>query len=791
MNEKSLKVLEYDKIIESLASETAVQGAREMALSLRPYSESQVILEELRNTSEAVSLILRKGPLPTGGFYDIEGSLSLAKKGGTLSMNKLLEVSRNLSITQQVINFVKGDEVPNIPQIKEMTELLVPVPNLQDEIDRCILTEDEMADAASPKLRDLRRNIRLQGEELKNRLNRIITSTENKVYLQDAIVTMRDGRYVIPVKQEHRLKFPGMIHDQSKGGQTLFIEPQAIVDMNNKLKELAVEEEAEIARILAELSSRVGEHYYELKNNQSLMEKLDFIMAKGKLSRSMAGEEPSVTSGKVLKLNKARHPLIDPDKVVPIDLEVGDKYSALIITGPNTGGKTVSLKTAGLLSLMTMSGLHIPAASTSRVPIYGDVFADIGDEQSIEQSLSTFSSHMRNIVAIIGDAWADSLVLLDELGAGTDPTEGAALSISILDKLRRMGASILATTHYTELKKYALSTEGVENASMEFDIETLSPTYRLITGIPGKSNAFEISEKLGLSSEIIEYAENLIEGKDMEFEDVISSIAEDSKAAYEARIEAERLTEEARQLREALSEREAKVEAKRQEILEKARSEARDILRDAKETGKEIQKELTLLRKSGFSPDFNDRFELSKKKLKSAEERYAVRTVQQVNSRPVNADDIKVGDRIKLLTLNQNGEILSLPNEKGDLTVLIGALKINANIRDLMIINEGKERKKPVKAKVKVYGNKSRTVSASINVIGKTLDEALSDVEKYIDDVYIAGLEKVTIVHGRGEGILKQGIRDMLKSNKLVASYQVGVYNEGGEGVTIVTMKKN
>ena len=791
MKEKSLKVLEYNKIIKLLTDLASTSGGKDKASNLKPYTARQEISEELKRTSEGVSLILRKGPLPIGGFYDIRNSLSLAHKGGALTMKQLLEVHYNLLIVQQMISFMKSEELPELPLIRGMTDLLVAVPDLEQEIDRCILTEDEMADAASPKLRDIRRSIRLQSEELRNKLSRIIASTENKTYLQDAIVTMRDGRYVIPVKQEHRQKFPGMIHDQSKGGQTLFIEPQAIVDMNNKLRELAVAEEAEIARILEELSSEVGSHYHEIRNNQGLVEELDFIMAKSKLSRSMNGEEPYVNDGKHLKLMQARHPLIDPDKVVPINIEIGNGYSTLIITGPNTGGKTVSLKTVGLLSLMAMSGLHIPASSESTIPIYGEVFADIGDEQSIEQSLSTFSSHMKNIVEIIDDAWADSLVLLDELGAGTDPTEGAALAISILDKLRKLGASVLATTHYTELKKYALSTEGVSNASMEFDVETLSPTYRLLIGVPGKSNAFEISKKLGLSDKIIEYAEGLIEGGDMEFEDVISSIADDRKAADRDRMEAARLAEEAREVRETLERREEKLEAKRQEILDKAREEARDIIREAKEASKELQKQIKELQERGLSDGAQSKLEEARKKLRDAESKFSTHVVKQINSAPVSAADLKVGDRVKHLTLDQNGEIVSLPDDKGDVMVLIGALKISANVKDLMIINEGKDRKTPAKkAQVKMHTNKSQTISASINVVGKNLEEALSDVEKYIDDVYLAGLERATIIHGRGEGILKRGIRDMLKHNKLVKSYQAGAYNEGGEGVTVVTMKK-
>ena len=544
-------------------------------------------------------------------------------------------------------------------------------------------------------------------------------------------------------------------------------------------------------------------------------------MAKGKLSSKMKGE-PAEISGTtkvgdnsrpsymdfdyvepekegVLKIVQGRHPLIDSEKVVPIDIILGKDYSGLIVTGPNTGGKTVSLKTAGLLSLMAMSGLHIPASSQSSIPIYDEIFADIGDEQSIEQSLSTFSSHMRNIVGILKNAGPKSLVLLDELGAGTDPTEGAALAIAILDKLRQKGTSVLATTHYNELKKYALSTEGVSNASMEFNVETLSPTYRLLMGIPGKSNAFEISEKLGLDPQVIESASQLIERGDMEFEEVIGSLEEDRRRAELDRIEAESLLAKARAKDEYITEKEKDLLQKREDILNKAREEARDIIREAKDTSKEvqreIQRELKSLKRSGKGGEFagiEGRIAEGRGKLTSLEDKFSARTVKQINSDPVSAADIKPGDRVKVLTLNQNGEILSKPDDKGDVMVQVGAIKVNVNIDDLMLINEGKDRKTPAvtKTKVNLRSSKSMTVSASINVQGENLQDALMDVEKYIDDVYIAGLEKVTIIHGRGEGILKKGIRDMLKRNKLVSSAVPGVYNEGGEGVTIVTMKK-
>ena len=809
MNSFALKVLEYDKIIEMLSREAATDEGRRMAEELVPYREAHLIKDERDATTEAASLIMFKGPLPIGGFYDIGRHLSLAKKGGSLTMKELLEVMRDIKVAGDIVSFMKNEDMPSLPIIKGMTDLIVSLPGLRDEIDRCIISEEEMSDNASPKLKDIRRSIARKNEEIRAKLSRFITSADARTYLQDTIVTMRGGRYVIPVKQEHRGKVPGMVHDQSKGGQTLFVEPQAVVELNNGLRELEIAETQEIARILSELSSRVAEHYDELINNQKLILRLDFIMAKGKLSSKMRGE-PAMISGYetqknpqgftpegegVLKLNEARHPLIPEDKVVPVDILLGKDYTSMIITGPNTGGKTVCLKTCGLLTLMAMSGLHVPASSASSIPIYQEVFADIGDEQSIEQSLSTFSSHMRNIVGILEKANEKTLVLLDELGAGTDPTEGAALAMSILEKLREQGASVLSTTHYNELKKYALSQKGVRNASMEFDVETLSPTYRLMMGVPGKSNAFEISSKLGLSPDVIEEASRLIERGDLEFEDAIGTLEQDRRQAEKDRLEAEALLAKARAKDEYLAEKEREYLEKKDTILNKAREEARDIIKEAKEASKEIQKELQKelkhLRGHGGYDNLEGKLADERRKLRELEEKYASRMVRQVNSDPVDADDLKQGDHVKVLTLNQNGEILSKPDDKGDLTVLVGSMKISVNISDLMLINEGKDRKKPItKAKVSVKSSKAMTVSPSINVQGENLQDAIMDVEKYIDDVYMAGLEKVTIIHGRGEGILKKGIRDMLKRNKLIASAKPGVYNEGGEGVTIVTMKK-
>lgn len=794
MNQKALETLEYRKIIAQLKREMGSAASAKLADELTPLTSEKIIKEELRSTTEAVDLIVRKGPLPTGGLYDIREALLLAQKGGSLTMRQLLEVQNVLGISSEVVAFMHDDALPELKYIGEMVDLIVEFTALEKEISRCILTEDEMADNASPKLKDIRRSIHQQNQAIKNKLSRIITSSSNKTYLQDAIVTMRDGRYVIPVKQEYRSFFPGMVHDQSKGGATLFIEPQGVVELNNKLRELEVEEQLEIARILAELSSRVAEHYREIRSNLKLLTKLDFIMAKGKLSCKMHASEPKIDADGELKLISARHPLIEYKKAVPVDIRIGGDYRTLIITGPNTGGKTVSLKTAGLLVMMAQSGLHIPASHASTLPIFGEVFADIGDEQSIEQSLSTFSSHMKNIVSIIDKASYDSLVLVDELGAGTDPTEGAALAIAILERFYDSGALTMATTHYNELKKYALATSGVENAAMEFDVETLTPTYRLLIGVPGKSNAFEISKKLGLSESVIERASEHIKHGDMEFENVISSIEDDKRKAAADRLDAESMRAEIEERLKKLEEKEKAISEKRADIIAEAKREARELLRETKSAVKDVQKDLRRLQKSGAHTNLNTgALEKSRRKINEAEDLVSEKVVKQVNSEPVSADTLKIGDRVKLLTIGQNGTILSLPDEKGNLMINIGALKIKARLQDLMLINEGKDRKPQAKSSSK-YGSllrsKSSSVSASINVMGKNLEDALADVEKYLDDVYMAGLDMVSIIHGRGGGILKDGIRQMLKRKKYVDSYGAASYNDGGEGVTVVRMKK-
>lgn len=791
MNAKAVKVLEYKKIIKMLSDQAGSEMTREVISGLQPFNDIRDVRDAVDETTEAVDLITHKGPLPLGNFYDIKPFLDFANKGGSLNMGQLLKVYYNLSVARSTVTFMKSD-LPPLPILESMTEVLAVFTDLEEDIDRCILSEDEMADNASSDLRDIRRGIQRQNEAIKVRMDHIVNSENNRSMLQDSIVTMRDGRYVIPVKAEHKSKFPGIVHDQSQTGATIFIEPQVIVDLNNDLKELEIAEKKEVDRILAELSSRVAEHYAGLKNNQELLVQLDLIMAKGKLASVQQAEVPDISDQGELDLKLARHPLIDPKKVVPINVSCGKDYKALIITGPNTGGKTVTLKTVGLLCMMAQTGLHIPASSGSRIPVFDDFFADIGDEQSIEQSLSTFSSHMTNIVDIVENANDKSLVLIDELGAGTDPTEGAAIAISVLEDLIAKNATIFATTHYNELKKFALSTNGAENASMEFDIETLSPTYRLSIGLPGKSNAFEISEKLGLPGRIIERSRDLMESGDIEFEDVISSIDKDRKLAEDERDEAIRLNIAMKKEQAEWKKKQADLEKKNENILNDAKRQARSIISEAKEVSKEVQEDLRELSKIESLGERNKRFDSDRKKIKDAAGRYREKFIKEVNDAPVSVSDIKIGDRVKVLTLDQNGEIIALPDEKERVLVQVGAIKVRVDVDDLKLILEGKEaRKRHASATYGgMYRIKSKTVPVQIDVRGQNLDEAVNNVSKYLDDVSMSGLEKVTIIHGRGEGVLKKGIHDYLRTNRSVAGARKGSYNEGGDGVTIVTMKK-
>ena len=789
MNDKTYRVLEYNKIKELLRDEAASSMTKEIIGELSPSFDEYKVNEMLAETTEAVSVIMHKGALPLGAFYDIEGFVNLADKGGVLTMKQLLEILYNLQAARHAVNFLKSD-LPTLKRIHGLADVISINKHLEDEIDRSIISEDEMADNASPELKSIRRSIGLQNDAIRNKMNSIIASSENRTMLQDAIVTMRQGRYVIPVKQEHKNKFSGIIHDQSSSGATLFIEPQTIVNMNNELRELELAEKKEMNRILASLSAWSAMLQTGIKNNQRILTELDFIFAKGRLASKMKAEEPRMNTKGYLNIKEARHPLIDSKKVVPITVSLGRGYDTLIITGPNTGGKTVTLKTVGLLVLMAQSGLHVPAAQGTEIPLFKNVHADIGDEQSIEQSLSTFSSHMTNIVDIVKEADDNTLVLLDELGAGTDPTEGAALAISILNELYGKGAKTLATTHYTELKKYAIATYGVQNASMEFDVETLSPTYRLSIGTPGRSNAFEISRKLGLPEYIIGYAKGLLEREDIVFEDVITSIEKDRKAAEEERDEAIMLNLQIKRLKEELDMQQQKFAEQKEKILQKARYEARELINEAKEFADEVRKELQEIERYEDSAERNRRHESVRRRIREKHNKYREKIEIPENTKPVNADDLKIGDRVKVVTLNQKGNVISLPDEKNELQVQVGLMKINVSLNQVAKIEDGKDKKSGERSRFgNLYQSKVKTVLPTINVVGKVLDDALMDVDKYLDDAYIAGLKEVTVIHGRGAGILREGLSDMFRTHKHVAKSRKGSYNEGGDGVTIVTLK--
>ena len=616
-------------------------------------------------------------------------------------MAQLLQILYNMKAAERTVSFLKGDDVPALPLIESIVEIIAVHKAFAAEIDRCIISEDEMSDNASAQLRTIRRAIVRQNDAVRAKINHILNS--ERTILQDAIVTIRNGRYVIPVKQEHRARVPGIIHDQSGSGATVFIEPQAIVNLNNELRQLELDEQAEVNRILGELSAGVSELYHDLVNNQKLLQ--------GRLSVDMYGEEPVIGEGGELSLKAASHPLIDKKTVVPVNISIGGDFRTLVVTGPNTGGKTVTLKTAGLLTLMAQTGLHVPAATGSRVPVYEEVFADIGDEQSIEQSLSTFSSHMANIVEIMRSADDRSLVLLDELGAGTDPTEGAALAISILESLAERGASTIATTHYTELKKYAISTDGVENASMEFDVETLSPTYRLTIGLPGKSNAFEISRKLGLPDEITDRAAGLLERGDIVFEDIITAIEEDKKAAAEERAEAERIKREMKLLQEELDAKAKKLEEKREKEIQQAKEEAREIISEAQETADDFREELKEIARLESMGERTKRFDEGRRKLRAVEKKNRNTIKRETNDKPVDPAALSLGDRVKILTLGQNGEVCELPDEKGDLQVQVGAMKIGVNVRDIMLATAPCTVRKPRPSRfLSVCGEKTLTM---------------------------------------------------------------------------------
>ena len=799
MNSKILTLLEFNKILDLLRDQAGSGLAKERIVQLEPMINMRMAKDALTETTEAVSVIVHKGSIPVGEIGDISSIVSMARRGRCLSMRELLQVRASIASSRQVKAFLKEDMPDGLKVISEIAGLLDPAVKLEHDIYDAIISEDEMSDNASPVLKSIRRDMRNKNDLIKSRLQKMVSSSSAKSHLQDAIVTMRNGRYVIPVKREYISLFPGMVHDQSSTGATLFVEPQAVVTLNNELRQLELDEQAEITRILELFSSRVGEHHQSLINDQRLMAELDFINAKGNLSVRMDGAEPPLNGDNVRDIKTGRHPLIPADKVVPTNIELGRDWTTLLITGPNTGGKTVTLKTIGLLCLMAQSGLHVPADERTSLPVLKEIFADIGDEQSIEQSLSTFSSHMKNIIEIFENAGEGSLVLLDELGAGTDPLEGAALGIAELERLKEAGALVAATTHYTELKKYALSTPGVENASMEFNVETLSPTYKLRVGLPGKSNAFEISEKLGLDKSIIERAAELMGEEQLEFEEAVSRVEADQAAAEAKLAEAGREREAAQ---EAMSEAEkelAKARAEAAKIVEDARKKAGVMLRDAQGTIDEIASELRDIQHRKKNAGFNEGHIAGgaaegRRKLRQAEsalkpaEAPKVETLQ--TGKMPDPEDLKIGMKVKYTKLDQTGDVESLPDSRGNFRIRLGSIHMTVNVKDVVIAEsepQGNKEKKRAK-----YGNmsfgKTKTVSTEINLIGMNLDDATDRMNKYIDDAFLAGLKTVSIIHGRGSGILRKGLRAELRRNKHVESYKSAPYDQGGEGNTIVTL---
>ncbi|MDO5425598.1 MAG: endonuclease MutS2 [Eubacteriales bacterium] len=792
MNPKVFKTLEYTKIISQLTGFAGSVLAKERCENLLPSCDLFEIQAAQRETSDAVTRLCQKGSVSFQGITDIRGSLKRLEVGSIISPEELIRCCRVLEICARVKNYGRRDPSDETrDSLDGRFEALQPLANVAAEIRRCLPSEEEISDNASPGLLKVRRAMKTINDKIHAQLLSMVNGS-TRTYLQDAVVTMRNGRYCIPVKAEHKSQVPGMIHDQSSTGSTLFVEPMAVIKLNNDLRELELKEEKEIEAILANLSALLAENLEALHEDIALLTDLDFIFARAQLSRSYNGSEPIFNEKGWINIKKGRHPLLDKKAAVPIDIHLGKDFRLLIITGPNTGGKTVSLKTVGLFTLMGQAGLHIPAFDRSELSVFHDVFADIGDEQSIEQSLSTFSSHMKNIVSILEKADEKSLVLFDELCAGTDPTEGAALAISVLSSLHNRGICTMATTHYSELKVYALTTPGVENGCCEFNVETLRPTYRLLIGIPGKSNAFAISGKLGLPPEIIEDAKSRLTEQDESFEDLLSDLEHSRVTIEKEQEELQRYKEEIKSLKAQLEQKTEKLNDSRDRILREANEKARKILQEAKDYADETIKTFNKYGKDGMNAKAmeQERAKL-REKMSSVEKDLALKN-QKKTKKTLTAKDLKIGDSVKVLTLNLNGTVSTLPNAKGDLFVQMGILRSQVNIKDLEKIDEtvisapGLNRT----GSGKIRMSKSASVGTEINLLGKTVDEALSELDKYLDDAYIAHIPQVRIVHGKGTGALRKAVHNYLRRLKTVDNYRLGEFGEGDAGVTIVEFKK-
>ncbi|MDO5410120.1 MAG: endonuclease MutS2 [Lachnospiraceae bacterium] len=795
MNKKALKTLEYDKIMERLAHFATTPMGKERCQNLEPMNQLSDIELAVQETTDAADRIRRRGPLSFTGVRNILPSIKRLEIGSSLGIGELLSISSLLSVAARAKSFGReDDEIPE-DSLTGYFDILEPVTPLNNEIKRCIKSEEEIDDNASPALRQIRRSMGGINARIHTQLNSLLSS--HKSELQDAVVTMRNGRYCLPVKAENKGQISGMVHDQSSTGSTYFIEPMAVIKLNNEMRELEIKEQKEIEAILANLSNQTAAYTEQLADNLQALSQLDFIFAKAMYSASYKGSCPVFNEKGIIHIRDGRHPLLNPETVVPTTIRLGDDFTLLIITGPNTGGKTVSLKTTGLLQMMGQSGLHIPAFQGSQLAIFDEIYADIGDEQSIEQSLSTFSSHMTNIVPILEKADSRSLVLFDELGAGTDPVEGAALAMSILNYLHNMQVRTMATTHYSELKVYALSTDGVENASCEFNVETLSPTYRLLIGIPGKSNAFAISRKLGLEEHIIETANSYIGHKDKAFEDVISDLEHSRQEMEKEQEEIERLRRDASILKKRVEEQKKQLDERRDKIITQANEEARQILQSAKTTADQT---IRRINKLGMSGGNMQQLEEERAKLRNQLKKNDQKKEKQLRRsvKTARAEDIKIGDSVRVLSLNMPGTVTSLPNARGDMQVQMGIMSSQVNIKDVELVKvdtlsgpdgaimTGKKSGKGSHAS-QIKMNKSLNVSTEVNLIGMNADEAIATLDKYLDDAYLAHLPQVRVVHGRGTGVLKNAVHNHLKRLRYVKSYRLGTFGEGNTGVTIVT----
>ena len=835
MNQKALKTLEYTKIITQLESHAASPLGKALCRELSPSSDLEEIRTRQAQTTDAVNRVRLKGSVSFSGLREIGGSLKRLEIGSSLSIPELLSISSVLTVASRAKAYGRrdaeetpvftprfpGQKPPKQAEVAEyvpdsldpLFQSIEPLTPLNNEIKRCILSEDEIADEASPGLSRVRRSIKAAADRIHTQLNSILNS--HRTYLQDAVITMRDGRYCLPVKAEYKNQVSGMVHDQSATGSTLFIEPMAIVKLNNEIRELEIQEQKEIEAVLASLSNEAAPHIEELRLNMELLAQLDFIFAKAALSRQYRCSAPVFNDKGRIHIKDGRHPLLDPQKVVPINIWLGKNFDLLIVTGPNTGGKTVSLKTVGLFTLMGQAGLHIPAWEGSELAVFDEVFADIGDEQSIEQSLSTFSAHMTNIVSILQQADSRSLCLFDELGAGTDPTEGAALAIAVLSFLHNMKCRTMATTHYSELKVFALTTPGVENACCEFSVETLQPTYRLLIGIPGKSNAFAISKKLGLPDFIIEDAKSHLEAKDESFEDLLASLETSRVTIEKEQEEIRSYKEEIAQLKSRLTQKEERLDERKDKLIRNASEEAQRILREAKETADQTIREINrLASESGVGKELEAQRAKLREQIKKTDDKLAVKA--KGPSQPISPKKLKIGDGVKVLSMNLKGTVSTLPDAKGDLFVQMGILRSRVNIRDLELIREddisatlgdgssrtyggtaagSKAKKTFSQAKGNGSGSgqirmsKSFSVGTEVNLIGMTTDEAVPAMEKYLDDAYLAHMPSVRVVHGRGTGALKNACHKRLRQLKYVKDFRLGEFGEGGTGVTIVTFK--